>query len=72
MPHTGTLDRFEEAGAKIDRATDLVRIPPELVMSLIPKSGKQFTLYGRDKSRVAQFGYGKRNYNSSAGQAFCL
>jgi trimethylamine--corrinoid protein Co-methyltransferase len=72
VPHNETLDRFEEYGAKIDRSDSRVRIPPELVMSMIGKSGKQFTLYGRDKNRIAQFGYGKRNYNSSGGQAFWL
>jgi trimethylamine--corrinoid protein Co-methyltransferase len=33
-------------------------------------AGKTFTLYGRDRTRAAAFGAGRRNYNSTAGQAF--
>ena len=39
-------------------------------MRSIEQAGKQFTIYGRDISRQAAFGYGTRNYNSVAGEAF--
>lgn len=72
IPHDKVLELFTGAGARVEDTTRRVKIPPELTMSLLEKSGKQFTLYGRDISKIAQFGYGKRNYNSSGGQAFWL
>jgi trimethylamine--corrinoid protein Co-methyltransferase len=72
VPHREVLHLFEEAGAKVNRKEFRVRIPAELVLSLIEKTDKRFTLYGRDKTETAQFGYERRNYNSSAGQAFWI
>ena len=69
VPHEEMLNRLEDAGASVERSTQRVRIPPELVMRLVETAGKKFTLYGRDISRTAPFGCGKRNYNSSSGQA---
>ncbi len=43
-----------------------------MVMDLLAKAGKRFTLYGRDLSKKAEFGFGKRNYNSVAGEAFWI
>jgi len=72
VPHAGMLDRFAEAGAPVDRAAQRVKIPPALVAKSIAQCGKQYTLYGRDLSRQAAFGQGKRNYNSIAGEASWL
>ncbi len=69
VPHAEMLNRFSEAGAKVDRAAQRVRIPPELVMRLVGQAGKKFTLYGRDETRKAVFGAGERNFNSIAGEA---
>jgi trimethylamine--corrinoid protein Co-methyltransferase len=69
IPHEDMLNRFEEAGATVDRAEQRVRIPAELVARSIASAGKQFTLYGRDMTKTAAFGQGKRNYNSIAGEA---
>ena len=69
VPHEDMLNRLEDAGAKVDRAAQRVRIPEELVMRAVAQSGKEFTLYGRDLSKTAAFGKGKRNYNSIAGEA---
>ncbi len=63
------LRRFADSGADVDHAQQRVRIPPELVMKLVKVAGKRFAIYGRDISLAAEFGVGKRNYNSSAGQA---
>lgn len=41
-------------------------------MRLVAQAGKQYTLYGRDLSRRAMFGQGRRNYNSIAGEASWL
>lgn len=71
-PHEEMLRRFAEAGAAVDFKGQRVRIPPDLVVQLVGGAGKQFTLYGRDLSRKAEFGRGKRNYNSIAGEALWL
>jgi len=69
IPHEDMLNRFEDAGASVDRAEKRVRIPADLVARSIGSAGKQFTLYGRDISKKAAFGQGTRNYNSIAGEA---
>jgi trimethylamine---corrinoid protein Co-methyltransferase len=69
IPHPEILGRFADAGAQVDHGTNIVRIPPELVMRSVETSGKTFTLYGRDIERQAVFGTGRRNYNSIAGEA---
>lgn len=69
VPHDEMLSRFADAGAQVDRQTQRVRIPPEIVARSLDQAGKRFTIYGRDISRKAEFGCGKRNYNSVAGEA---
>jgi len=72
IPHDEMLSRFADSGAHVDHAAKRVRVPPDLVMRLVEKAGKEFTVYGRDLSRKAEFGVGKRNYNSIAGEAHWL
>lgn len=69
VPHEEMLSRFADAGAKVDGEKQRVRIPPDLVARCLQESGKQFTICGRDRARRAEFGFGKRNYNSVAGEA---
>lgn len=69
IPHEQMLRLFADAGATVDFARQRVRIPPWLVMRSLQTAGKQFMLYGRDISRTAAFGQGRRNYNSIAGEA---
>ena len=69
IPHDEMLSRFADNGARVDLDNQRVYIPNELVELLLAKAGKRFTLYGRDTSRKAEFGVGKRNYNSIAGEA---
>ncbi len=69
VPHDEMLSRFADAGAQVDRQTQRVRIPPEIVARSLDQAAKRFTIYGRDISRKAEFGCGKRNYNSIAGEA---
>ena len=69
IPHEGMLSRFADVGAGVDRQKQLVKIPPDLVMSLVNKAEKRFTLYGRDLARKAEFGYGKRSQCSIGGEA---
>ena len=69
IPHDDMLDRFEGAGATVDRGEQRVRIPADLIAKSIASAGKQFTLYGRDMKETAAFGQGSRNFNSIAGEA---
>ena len=69
MPHPEMLSRFADCGAAVDREQSTVRIPPSLVEDCLCKAAKRITLYGRDVSRTAEFGGGKRNYNGIAGEA---
>jgi len=72
VPHEEILLRFEGCGAIVEHKSNIVKIPSNLVMELVSKAGKTFTIYGRNLSKTAEFGVGKRNYNSSAGQAFWI
>lgn len=72
VPHEDMLNRFEDAGAAVDRAGRRVRIPADLVARSIGAAGKQFTLHGRDMKQTAAFGMSQRNYNSIAGEAHWL
>jgi len=69
LPHEEALERFADAGARVDRAKQHVFIPEPLISHALEVCGKTFTLYGRDPSLTAEFGVGKRNYNSIAGEA---
>jgi trimethylamine---corrinoid protein Co-methyltransferase len=72
VPHAGMQSAFHEAGARVDRQTQRVFIPPELVSRCLRQAGKRYTLYGRDLERTAAFGQGRRNYNAIAGEASWL
>ncbi|MEK6647534.1 MAG: trimethylamine methyltransferase family protein [Candidatus Firestonebacteria bacterium] len=72
VPHEEMINKFIEAGAIVDRKTQCVKISEKLIMKSLEQCGKQWTIYGRDLSQKASFGVGKRNYNSSAGEASWL
>jgi trimethylamine--corrinoid protein Co-methyltransferase len=69
VPHPEMLRRFADAGAGVDFQAQRVRIPETLVTKLVAGAGKKFTLYGRTETKKAEFGVGKRNFNSIAGEA---
>lgn len=69
VPHEQMLQMLSSAGANVDFDTKVVRIPGVLIEKSLNIATKKFVLYGRDLSKKAEFGYGKRNFNSSAGQA---
>lgn len=70
LPHAEALQLFEKAGADVDYEHQRVRIPEMIVMEACTAAGKHFAIYGRDRSKQAVFGGGKRNYNSTYGEAF--
>jgi trimethylamine--corrinoid protein Co-methyltransferase len=72
IPHDEILSRFADMGANVDIKEKRVKIPSYIVMELLSKAGKKFVLYGRDLSKKAEFGFEKRNYNTSGGEALWI
>ncbi len=66
--HDGVLARLTDAGAEVDKESQLVRIDERLLMESLEKAGKSYILYGRDGSRTARFGYGDVVTISTPGQ----
>jgi len=62
------LERLDGAGAVIDKKTQTVKLPGQLVLDSIERSGKKHILYGRDRDKKAEFGYDMFNFNGSSGQ----
>jgi len=48
VPHEEILSKFEGCGANVNHKSNLVKIPSNLVMELVSKAGRSFTMYGRD------------------------
>lgn len=72
VPHDEMLRRFADNGARVDFPKKRVHITPAIVTRMLKLAGKTFTLYGRDLTKTASFGQGKRNYNSIAGEALWI
>jgi trimethylamine--corrinoid protein Co-methyltransferase len=49
------LDLFEHAGADVDRASSMVKIPEELLKETLRKAPAEFKLYGRDPKYVLNY-----------------
>ena len=72
LPHPEVRRQFREAGASVDGGSQRVRIPEALVELSLARAAKSFTIYGRDITKQAVFGMGRRNYNSIAGEALWI
>ncbi len=72
IPHKKILDLLADAGVKVDFKNETVRFPADIVEKQIEKSGKSYTLYGRDLDKRAQFGREEINFLSSSGQSFFI
>jgi trimethylamine--corrinoid protein Co-methyltransferase len=72
VPHEEILRMLAAAGADVCRETQIVKLPEKLVLESLEQAGKRFVIYGRDRTQRAQFGFGRRNYNSIAGEALWL
>jgi len=70
VPHRRMRELFREAGAEVIESGEIVRIPEALVEKSLAGAGKSFSLYGRERSRRANFGMGTRNYNSAGSEVF--
>ncbi len=66
--HDEMLHLLGVAGAKVDTHHKIARLPEKLVMDSVSRAGKQYVLHGRDRDRVARFGYGDLVLMSSPGQ----
>jgi trimethylamine--corrinoid protein Co-methyltransferase len=66
--HDQMLRLLGEAGAGVDRDRRIARLPETLVLDGVARAGKQYVLYGRDRSRTARFGSGDLVLMSSPGQ----
>ena len=53
------LDILEEAGAAIDRATEVVKLPPDLVLEAMDRAPRRFVLGARDASCDIAVGDGR-------------
>jgi trimethylamine--corrinoid protein Co-methyltransferase len=67
LSHPAALQLFREAGALVSAGA--VRIPERLVMESLEGCVRQYSIFGRDRRSRSRFGFGERNYNSTAGQA---
>ena len=68
VPHPMILDVLASKGASVEKSTQVVKFPSELVEKCIESGGKKYTLYGRDLSDKVRFGYGEKVFLSSPGQ----
>jgi len=68
VPDAECLAVLSEAGAQVDRAAQVARLPARLVEGALNQAGRQYTLHGRDPGRVARFGVGDFVLLSSPGQ----
>ncbi len=66
--HDQMLRLLGEAGAEVDAPHKIARLSEKLVMDSVNRAGKQYVLYGRDKTRTARFGYRDLVLMSSPGQ----
>jgi len=68
LPDSEVLGVLAEAGARVDFSREVARIPESLVVEALERAGKRFILYGRDRAKMARFGYGDFVLVSSPGQ----
>jgi trimethylamine--corrinoid protein Co-methyltransferase len=50
VPHDEMRRLFGSAGAEVDERSERVKIPEKLILDCLDKAGKEFTIYGRDRS----------------------
>jgi trimethylamine--corrinoid protein Co-methyltransferase len=68
FPDPETLDLLSQAGAEVDRASQVVRMPSSLVQESIGRCGRSYTLFGRSRERSVRYGTGEFILVSSPGQ----
>ena len=53
--HDDVLGMLGAAGATVDSAHGIARLREQLVVDCVTKAGKQYVLYGRDRTKTARF-----------------
>jgi len=66
--HKEALRLLGEASAKIDKSSNIARLPEKLIMDSTAQARKKYVLYGRNPERQVRFGYGDFVQMSSPGQ----
>ncbi len=68
VPDPECLSALSDAGAGVDGAASVARIPARAVEGALAGSGKRFVIHGRDPQKTARFGCGDFVLVSSPGQ----
>ncbi len=68
VPNKRVWNGLEDFGAKIDKDSNIVKFPKDVLRKGIELANKKHIIYGRDKKRTGRFGYGEFNFNGSSGQ----
>lgn len=68
VPNAEVLGVLAEMGASVDFSQEVAKIPEKLVAEALERAGKRFVLYGRDRAKMARYGYGDFVLVSSPGQ----
>ena len=68
VPHQQVLQALADAGANVDFARQVARMPENMIAEALQKCGKKYIVYGRDRNQQARFGYGDFVLVSTAGQ----
>ena len=61
-----SLDLFEKAGADVDRARSLVRLPEGLIREAVGKAPRRYRLAARDPAKSLTLGSGETYFTNSA------
>ncbi len=66
------LDILEDAGCEVDRETQKVKFPPELVEKCLKSAPSSFDLYDREGNYYCTFGDGKTRFNPGSSSSNVL
>lgn len=63
VTHEKSRQRLRQAGCTVDEATNIVKIPPDIVMAALRRAPKAWTMYTID-GRTLEIGLGSRHFGS--------
>lgn len=66
--HDEIIDLLSDAGAIVRKKDKIAYLSENLIMDNVKLAGKKHIIYGRDRNRIAKFGYDDQFFMSSAGQ----
>ncbi len=68
VPSSRMIELAAAHGAEVNRGKQIIRFTADIVLEAVSSAGKQHVLYGRNRSKTAEFGCGMFNFNGSSGQ----